>query len=292
MPLADLKPFSLSRNFFEQFVTPLVNSGRLRNEPGLLEVLKKLHGSLWQTSGNPSAFSGAIAGYFQEVLDGYKFAVVKEVPVQLGSVAGYGGDSVVLRVNKIKTTQFKVTAVDVLSSVETHFAKAAWQLTGAGGEHPEPYSHRVIEVVIQGASLENATAAQWKQCIADAWENGYTDEKDRTKCRTKLDLYAAVDAVKVTTRTHRWTFPVTRTAAGWVVGDGTRKDPKLDRGNVLTNGKLNQHWLWLATWVRAEQKKYKTSATIMYGCGSGRPETPVALPFQTVEIRPLFSEDD
>ena len=96
-----------------------------------------------------------------------------------------------------------------------------------------------------------AAKAAKKQCIADAWEHGYTDEKDRTKCRTKLDLYAAVDAVKVTTRTHRWTFPVTRTADDWVVGDGTRKDPKLDRGNVLTNGKLNQHWLWLATWAEA-----------------------------------------
>lgn len=73
MPLNDLKPFSLSRNFFEQVITPIVNSGRLRNEAGLLDLLKTLHTSLWQKSGIPSAFSGAIAGAFQEILDAYKF---------------------------------------------------------------------------------------------------------------------------------------------------------------------------------------------------------------------------
>jgi hypothetical protein len=287
MVLQDLKPFSLSRNFFDSVVTPLVNSGRLRNEAGLLELLKKLHTALWQKSGIPSAFSGAIAGDFQEILDAYKFAVVKGVDVQLGSVAGTGGDTVVFHADKTKTSQFKVTDVDTVDRVEEHIAKAAWQLTGASGERPADGSKRVVEVVIQGDALAATTAAQWQQCIVDALANGYTKQVPN---RTSAELYAAVDAVKITTSRDRHKFPIAGAPGARVVGAGTRKDPKTEHGYVFNQGRMRQHWLWLCTWFRAEQGKYSIPDTIKHGVGTGAAKTPAALPRHTVEIRPLFDD--
>ena len=78
MPLDSLKPFSLCANFFERVVKPICKSSNLRDEDGLLDLLKKLHTSLWTKNGIPQAFSGAVAGNFQEILDAYKFAVKKE----------------------------------------------------------------------------------------------------------------------------------------------------------------------------------------------------------------------
>jgi hypothetical protein len=289
MSLATMKPFSVSRNFFESVVTPIMTSGHLTDEAGLLDLLKKLHNSLWQKSGIPAAFSGAIAGYFQEVLDGYKFAVVKKIDVQLGAVGKVGGDSVVFQVGKTKTTQFKVTDVERLSSVEEHIAKAAWQLTGAGGESPAGGSKRVIEVIIQGRTLADTAADEWRKCIADAWDEGYVKQKPH---KSKDELYAAVDAVKITTSSSRWKFPISQTPTGWTIGSGARKDPKLDHGYVFNMGRMHQHWLWLREWFKAEKGKYDIPATIQFGCGSGKPKTPDKLPFHTVEIKPLFSDDD
>ena len=80
----------------------------------------------------------------------------------LGYLKGVGGDTVVyhlgltgsdeemnLKISAKKTSQFKVTDADEINRVEDHIAKAAWQLTGAGGEMPERGSKRTIEVIIQ-----------------------------------------------------------------------------------------------------------------------------------------------
>ena len=93
--LSDLKKFSVSKNFYLQVVRPLDRSGNVKNLDGLLELLHKIHSSLWTKSGYPDGFSGAVAGNFQEILDGYKHAVVLGHKVQFGADKNkIGGDTV------------------------------------------------------------------------------------------------------------------------------------------------------------------------------------------------------
>jgi hypothetical protein len=282
-----LKKFSVSQNFFLQVIKPLYKSGNVINTDGLLELLQKIHSSLWTKSGRPDGFSGAVAGNFQEILDGYKTAVIMGHKVRYGSENGIGGDTVKEIVSGegkfVVTSQFKVSASHA-GEIRHHICKAAWQLTGAGGELPERGSRRVIEVVVQDPSAKEPKAAKamqdfdqndWAALIVEALSHGYSGQKPP---KTKDDLYAATDTVYITTPTARFEF----TVSGGLVTFVGSEPPKRQHGYVFSRGHVNQHWIWLTTtyWDTIKFKDLDFAAIQKFGIGSGKPRTIGELPFQ------------
>ena len=90
-----------------------------------------------------------------------------------------------------------------------------------------------------------------------------------------MELWAAVDAVEITTKNKRFSFPVEPTADGRGLGVGKEKDPKLDHGYVFNQGRFQMHWRRLCDWV-INGRRNKASAwekfaqeTIKYGVGAG-----------------------
>jgi hypothetical protein len=288
--LDDLKKFGISKNFFRQVVKPLHNSNNVINSDGLLGLLQKIHSSLWTKSGRPDGFSGAVAGNFQEILDGYKTAVVLGHKVRYGSDAqGVGGDTVKEIVSGegkfVVTSQFKVSASHA-GEIRHHICKAAWQLTGAGGEKPALGSDKVIEVVVQsGSAVEpNAKDAKalkdfdqndWCAAIVEALSHGYSDQDPK---KSKEELYAATDKVFITTSEARFEFSV----AGGSVTFVHSEPPKRQHGYTFSQGRINQHWLWLTNdyWNTIKFKDLDFSAIQKFGIGSGKQKTIADLPFQ------------
>lgn len=284
--LEEFKRFSISKNFYAQVVSPLVLSGNVKNPDGLLELLKKVHCSLWHKSGFPEGFSGAVAGNFQEILDGYFTAVVAGHKVQYGSINGVGGDTVkevvVGKGNRLATatTQFKVTASHA-GEVREHICKAVWQLTGAGGELPDPHSDRVVEVVVQKADqveprstdgpMSEFDADAWKRQIERALAHGYDKQQP---AKTREELYAAVTKIYITTVERQFIFLIMNEPI--YIGGGPSNRHKY----VFNGGKMQQHWLYLTNeyWNSIKFKGYDMLQTQKHGVGSGVAKTPSELP--------------
>lgn len=287
--LSEMKKFSVSKNFYLQVVRPLYRSGNVVNMEGLLDLLKKIHSSLWTKSGYPDGFSGAVAGNFQEILDGYQHAVVKGHKVQFGAVKGKGGDTVKEIVSGkglvTETAQFKVSASHA-GEIRHHICKAAWQLTGAGGEMPSQNSRKVIEVVVQDDSLVEPNvhgaktlgqfdADDWKEQIESALNDGYSDQSPH---KTKKELYRATDYIYITTAKYRYIFMLFLEKA-LLMGGGV---PVRAYGYVFKRGRIEKHWQWLTNtyWQTIKWKGYDYLTVQKFGIGSGKKKTPADLPFQ------------
>lgn len=279
MSLDELKKFSVSRNFFLQVVKPLHESGKVKNPAGLLDLLKKVHSSLWQPSGYPEGFSGALAGTIQEILDGYKYAVKLGYKVQFGAEGPkgnkIGGDTVIYEGDRVtRTTQFKATASGI-DEIEKHITKAAWQLTGAGGETPAKGSIRCVEVIVQDTeNFASWPAPKWAESVKHALDQGYDSQKPS---KSKDELYAATDFVIICTKTTRFAFKI----GGGDVGECTISAIVKEHGYVFGKSGFANHWQWLTNdWWSVNKAKYDIKATREHGVGSKKPKTPDKLPFQ------------
>lgn len=289
--LSEIKKFSVSENFYRQVVRPLYKSGNIRNLNGLLDLLKKIHSSLWTKSGYPDGFSGAVAGNFQEILDGYKHAVVMGHKVHFGADSkGEGGDTVREIVEGkgrlvTETTQFKVSASHA-GEIRHHICKAAWQLTGAGGEKPKDRSRKVIEIVIQDGSmvepniedpkpLKDLDPNDWKKQIEEALKEGYYDQEPN---KTKDELYNATNYVYITTAKHRYIFMLSQKEAVYMGGGA----PYRAYGYVFNKGRIAKHWQWLTNtyWDSIKWNGYDYMKVQKHGIGSGEINTPNNLPYQ------------
>jgi len=248
--LDELKPYSLSRNFYNQIVKPLYESENFetKSQNALKTLLKEdIHGPFWRAAG-PPAFDNALAGKVQEVVDAYRQAVVKENHAQLGALAGIGGDTVVTKQGDegpeiVKTSQFKTVGAEKISGVHENIQKAAWQLCGLGGETPANGSRKVIEIVLYGTFAYTAyTPEQWVEEIKEALNEGYNQSG---KGASPDKLYANVDFVKITTRTKRYKFQVS-TNPNNVVFKSEKDTPK---HFIFETSAFKVHWEWLrATW--------------------------------------------
>jgi hypothetical protein len=280
----ELKRFSLSQNFYAQVVRPLYESGNVVNLDGLLDLLKKLTSSLWTRSGRCDGFSGAIAGNFQEILDGYRHAVLYKQKVQFGSVGGIGGDTVRTVVDSkhmyFSTTQFKVTSSGV-DAIEEHIQKAAWQLTGAGGESP-PSGENVVEVIVQDDQVEdegrnktlaNFTSDDWSAVIKEALANGYTQNYI---AKTKEELYSATQRVVITTRGFRFVF-MPFLGEVLYMGGGV---PKPQEGSIFAGSRFEAHWRWLTSQIQPIASNYNYKDVQKHGIGPSTHDVPAALLLQ------------
>jgi hypothetical protein len=281
----DLKRFSVSQNIWMQVVRPLFDSGNVVNPDELLVILKKLTSSLWTRSGFADGFDGAVAGNFQELLDGYRHAVIYKQKVQFGSIGGLGGDTV-RTVTEGKhtfseTTQFKVTSSGI-DAIKDHIAKASWQLTGAGGE--KAVGRSVVEIVVQdgtlqdderGKTLDELTSDDWSEVIKEALADGYTQNYIH---KSKEELYSAVDRVVIKTQGFRFIFmPFLGNVL--YMGGGV---PSASEGSLFSNAKFHQHWRWLANHAQLEMRRngYNCRTIQTYGLGPSVHDVPQALPKQ------------
>jgi hypothetical protein len=273
MDLADLKKFSVTQNLYLQVVKPLYESNKVVNLDGLLDLLQKVHRSLWQTSGYPEGFSGALAGTIQEILDGYKYAVKKGEKVQFGSIDKVGGDTVIVKASgTVKTTQFKVTASGV-DEITKHITKAAWQLTGAGGEKPAEGSVRCVEVIVQDTeAFASWEKEKWREVIKEALNAGYDKQ---SPAKTGPQLWAATDRVIICTKDQRFKFKILNSE----IEDSVVSPITKTYGYVFGKSAFNSQWLWLTgAWWKENKGKYDIKATNKFGVGSGQPKTPDYLP--------------
>ena len=286
MPTNDeLKRFSVSHNIWMQVVRPLINSGNVTNPDELLSILKKLTSSLWTKSGRPDGFDGAVAGNFQELLDGYRHDVLYKQKVQFGSINGVGGDTVKTvtegKHEFAETTQFKVTSSGV-DAIQEHICKAAWQLTGAGGEKAS--GRAVVEVIVQdgsrndderGKTLDQFTSDDWKEVIEEALEEGF---EQNHIAKTKKELYSVVHRVVIKTRGFRFIFMPFLDDVLYM-GGGV---PHPSEGSLFSNDKFHQHWRWLSTYAQNAMTLQGYSARVIqaHGLGPSAHHVPQALPKQ------------
>jgi hypothetical protein len=273
MDLPELKKFSVTQNLYAQVVRPLYESNKVVNLEGLLELLQKVHRSLWQASGYPEGFSGALAGTIQEILDGYKYAVKKGEKVQFGSLSKVGGDTVIVKSSgTVKTTQFKVTASGI-DEIKKHISKAAWQLTGAGGETPAKGSIRCVEVIVQDTeAFATWEKEKWASEIAEALDGGYDTQNP---AKTGKELWTATDRVIICTKDRRFKFKILEGK----MGECVTSPIETKYGYVFAKSRFDKQWLWLTTtWWKENKDKYDIKTTNKFGVGCKKPKTPDSLP--------------
>jgi hypothetical protein len=174
-----------------------------------------------------------------------------------------------------ETTQFKTTGSGV-DQIEEHIRKAAWQLTGAGGEMPGNRTRTVIEVIVQdegifdknkNKKLLDFTYEYWKEVIiTSALSEGYDKQKPN---KTARELYDATNRIVITLPHFRFIFMLFLDEPLFM-GGGV---PQPAEGLMFQGSKFERHWWWLRDQVEPHQKKPRPDYNYVniqtHGIGSG-----------------------